>query len=48
MGKTDSCIQPDGPSLFTLVREQLGLKLVSTKSPIDVPVIDHAEKPSVN
>ena len=41
-------LQPDGPSLFTLVQEQLGLKLVSTKAPIDVLVIDHAEQPSVN
>jgi len=40
-------LQPDGPSLFTLVQEQLGLKLVSTKAPIDVLVIDPREQPSV-
>jgi len=37
---------PDAPSLFTAVREQLGLRLESTKLPVDVLVIDHAEKPT--
>src|ERR1700722_19030554 len=35
-----------GPSLFTAVQEQLGLKLESTKGSVDVLVIDHAEQPS--
>jgi uncharacterized protein (TIGR03435 family) len=35
-----------GPSLFTAVEEQLGLKLESTTGPVDVLVIDHVEKPS--
>jgi uncharacterized protein (TIGR03435 family) len=39
----------DGPSVFaTLVREQLGLKLTATKGPVELLVIDHAEKPSAN
>ncbi len=37
-------LQPDGPSLFTIVQEQLGLRLVSTKAPMEMLVIDHLEK----
>lgn len=37
-----------GPSVFTAIEEQLGLKLVSEKAPVDVIVIDHVDKPSEN
>ena len=37
-----------GPSLFTAVEEQLGLKLDSAKEPVQCLIIDHAERPSEN
>jgi len=36
------------PSLFTALQEQVGLKLESTRTAVDVLVIDHVEKPSPN
>ena len=36
------------PDLFTAIQQELGLKLESTKAPVDVLVIDHIEKPSAN
>jgi uncharacterized protein (TIGR03435 family) len=37
-----------GPSLITALDEQLGLKLESQKSPLDVIVVDHVDRPSEN
>jgi bla regulator protein blaR1 len=37
-----------GPSMFTAVEEQLGLKLESARGPVELLVIDHVEKPSQN
>ena len=40
---------PDaGPTLFTALQEQLGLKLISSRGPVDVFIINHVEKPSEN
>jgi uncharacterized protein (TIGR03435 family) len=37
-----------GPSLFTAMQEQLGLKLESQKAPVQVLLIDHVEQPAPN
>ena len=36
------------PNIFAAMEEQLGLKLESAKAPVEVLVIDHAERPTVN
>jgi len=39
---------PDRPQFMTALQEQLGLKLESTRAPVDVLVIDSVERPSEN
>jgi uncharacterized protein (TIGR03435 family) len=41
-------LQPDGASLFTLLQEQLGLKLVDAKDATPILIVDSVEEPSAN
>jgi uncharacterized protein (TIGR03435 family) len=36
------------PSIFSAIQEELGLKLEGQRSPAEVLVIDHVEKPDAN
>jgi uncharacterized protein (TIGR03435 family) len=39
---------PNRPEIFTAIKEQLGLELKAAKGPVDVIVIEHAERPTPN
>jgi bla regulator protein BlaR1 len=41
-------MEKSGPSIFTAIQEQLGLRLVSQKGPVEIVIIDSVEKPSAN
>jgi uncharacterized protein (TIGR03435 family) len=43
---TDAPVSVDGPSIFTAVREQLGLALNASRAMVDVLVIDRVEMPT--
>lgn len=39
---------PNGPTIFAALQEQLGLKLESRKAPGEVLIVEHAERPQQN
>lgn len=41
-------LRPDGVSLFTLIHEQLGLRLIAVKAPMEMLIIEHVSGPSEN
>jgi len=43
---SQSVVDNSGPSLATALREQLGLRLESTRAPVDVLMIDNVERPT--
>jgi uncharacterized protein (TIGR03435 family) len=47
-GPTPAAEAPSGPTIFTALQEQLGLKLEADKAPLDYFIIDNIEKPSEN
>jgi bla regulator protein blaR1 len=44
----ETASDPTGPTIFTAIEEQLGLRLESRKMPVDTLIIDRIEKPSEN
>jgi len=47
-GQSESPASAGGPSLFTALQEQLRLKLVKTRAPVEIVVIDSIDRPTEN
>jgi len=47
-GPGANSLEPGGPTIFTAIQEQLGLRLESQKGPVEMIVIERVEKPSEN
>jgi uncharacterized protein (TIGR03435 family) len=41
-------VDTSGPTIFEALRKQLGLRLEAQKAPVDILIVDHAEKPAAN
>jgi uncharacterized protein (TIGR03435 family) len=48
VGQDNGRVEDAGPSIFSALQDQLGLKLVPTKGPVTTLVIDHVERPTPN
>jgi uncharacterized protein (TIGR03435 family) len=46
--RPEEVLDPSGPSVFTVLEEQLGLRLQATKGPVETFLIEHVERPSEN
>jgi uncharacterized protein (TIGR03435 family) len=47
-GAPAEALDPSGPSIFTVIQEELGLKLQPVKVASEGLVIDHVEQPTEN
>lgn len=48
LGTSKPSADSNFPTLFTVIQEQLGLRLESTKGSVEILFVDHAEKNTEN